>query len=175
MWTNNVRITVNNIFSPSLSAVWSSIFILRASKHLSFSFPAPQRIVTSPRVLFGDSEKLRYFSPALCLVFTGNSCRSETNDGFRCLTNFRSYLPTKFTLLNIIQLLQKLTTQVVVMHLIFTLHSSTSKAILTSKQFATYLNLHNVYMLIETDRKVRSGSFHRDLVTLVSCSIFAGM
>ena len=154
---------VNNIFSPSLSAVWSSIFILRASKHLSFGFPAPQKIVTSPRVSFffsfGDSGKRFFFLflPALCLVFTGNSCRSKTNDGFRCLTNFRSYLPTKFTLLNIIQLLQKLTTQVVVMHLIFTLHSSTWKAILTSKQFATYLYLHNVYMMIETDRKVRSG------------------
>lgn len=152
---------VNNIFSLSLSAVWSSIFILRASKHLSFIFPAPQRIGTSPRVFFFFNF-LRFrktcfffflFLPALFLVFTGNSCRSETNDGFRCLTNFRSY----FTLLNIIQLLQKLTTQVVVMHLIFTLHSSTWKAILTSKQFATYLYLHNVYKMIETDRKVRSG------------------
>ena len=156
---------VNNIFSLSLSAVWSSIFILRASKHLSFSFPAPQRIGTSPRVFFlisWDSEKrvfffFFFFLPALFLVFTGNSCRSETNDGFRCLTNFRSYLPTNFTLLNIIQLLQKLTTQVVVMHLIFTLHSSTWKLILTSKQCASYLYLHNVYKMIETDRKVRSG------------------
>ena len=156
---------VNNIFSLSLSAVWSSIFILRASKHLSFSFPAPQRIGTSPRdfffLIFWDSEKRVFFFflflAALFLVFTGNSCRSETNDGFRCLTNFRSYLPTNFTLLNIIQLLQKLTTQVVVMHLIFTLHSSTWKVILTSKQFATYLYLHNVYKMIESDRKVRSG------------------